>query len=149
MSLRLYHDAPLAGIVVLSDGAQNAGIEPSAAVAAARLAGVPFYAIGFGSATAHATSRSAISLLPTRAFPHDTLNVAGYLQASGYAGQSFDARAHPPPLARQRRGRYSGRDETRLRWAPTAKWSRFSFDLEPSEPARLCSSFASKRRRRW
>src|SRR4029079_11278980 len=50
--LRLYHDSPLAGIVLMSDGAQNAGIEPSAAVEAARQAGVPIYAIGFGSAPA-------------------------------------------------------------------------------------------------
>ena len=26
-------------------------------------------------------------VVPTRAFPHDTLNIGGYLQANGYAGQ--------------------------------------------------------------
>ena len=41
--LRLYRDAPLAGVVVISDGAQNAGVEPDAAVEAAREAKVPLY----------------------------------------------------------------------------------------------------------
>ena len=131
--LRLYHDAPLAGIVVLSDGAQNAGIEPSAAIEAARQAGVPFYAIGFGSATAQRNIALRDLVVPTRAFPHDTLNVAGYLQANGYAGQSVDVE-----LTRRRSQDKGGAGTPvatkHVSLGPDGEMVPVSFDLEPSEP---------------
>jgi hypothetical protein len=88
--LRLYHDAPLAGVIVISDGAQNAGIDPGAAVEAARQANIPLYTVGVGSAAAQHNVAIRDLVVPTRAFPNDTLNVTGYLQANGYAGQSVD-----------------------------------------------------------
>jgi von Willebrand factor type A domain len=131
--LRLYHDAPLAGIVVMSDGAQNAGIEPSAAIETARQAGVPFYAIGFGSATAQRNIALRDLVVPTRAFPHDTLNIAGYLQASGYAGQSVDVE-----LTRRRSQDKGGAGTPvatkHVSLGPDGEMVPVSFDLEPSEP---------------
>jgi hypothetical protein len=85
--LRLYRDAPLAGIVVLSDGAQNAGIEPSSAVETAKTAKVPVYTIGVGSTKAQRNIALRDLVVPTRAFPGDTLNVTGYVQANGYKGR--------------------------------------------------------------
>ena len=131
--LRLYHDAPLAGIVVLTDGAQNAGIEPSAAMEAARQAGVPVYAIGFGSATAQRNIALRDLVAPARAFPHDTLNIAGYLQANGYAGQSVDVE-----LTRRRSQDKAGAGTPvatkRVSLGPDGEMVPVSFDLEPSEP---------------
>lgn len=131
--LRLYHDAPLAGIVVMSDGAQNAGIEPSAAIEVARQAGVPLYAIGFGSATAQRNIALRDLVVPTRAFPHDTLNIAGYLQASGYAGQSVDVE-----LTRRRSQDKGGAGTPiatkHVSLGPDGEMVPVSFDLEPSEP---------------
>src|SRR5262249_34435828 len=108
-------------------------IEPSAAVAAARQAGVPVYAIGFGSATAQRNIALRDLVAPTRAFPHDTLNIAGYLQANGYAGQSVDVE-----LSR-RRSQDTGDDGTpitpkHVALGPDGEMVPVSFDLEPSEP---------------
>lgn len=131
--LRLYRDAPLAGVVVISDGAQNAGIEPGAAVEAARQAKVPLYTIGVGSAVVQRNIAIRDLVVPTRAFPNDTLNVTGYLQANGYAGQSIDVeltrrRTQDPagggtPLASQRVA--LGKD---------GEVTPVSFDIEPGEP---------------
>ena len=85
--MRLYRDAPLAGVIVISDGAQNAGVEPDAAVAAAREAKVPIYTIGVGSTLARRNVALRDLVVPTRAFPGDTLAVTGYVQANGYAGR--------------------------------------------------------------
>jgi hypothetical protein len=131
--LRLYHDAPLAGIVVMSDGAQNAGIEPSAAIEAARQAGVPLYAIGFGSTLSPRNIALRDLVVPTRAFPHDTLNISGYLQASGYAGQSVDVE-----LTRRRSQDKGGAGTPvatkHVSMGPDGEMVPVSFDLEPSEP---------------
>ena len=88
--LRLYHDAPLAGVIVISDGAQNAGVDPAAAIEAAHQSKVPLFTIGVGSAAAQRNTAIRDLIVPTRAFPNDTLNITGYLQANGYAGQSVD-----------------------------------------------------------
>jgi hypothetical protein len=88
--LRLYRNAPLAGIVVISDGAQNAGVEPSAAIEAARDAGVPIFTVGVGSTEVPRNIALRDLVVPARAFPGDILDVTGYVQANGYAGRLVD-----------------------------------------------------------
>ena len=88
--LRQYRDAPLAGVIVISDGAQNAGVEPSAAIEAAKAAKVSLYTIGVGSTESPRNVALRDIVVPARAFPGDTLNVTGYLQADGYNGKSVD-----------------------------------------------------------
>jgi hypothetical protein len=131
--LRLYHDAPLAGVVVFSDGAQNAGIEPGAAIEAARLANVPLYTIGVGSAAAQRNIALRDLVAPTRAFPHDTLNVTGYVQANGYSGQSVEVE-----LTRRRSQDKGGAGtpvaSQRITLGRDGEMVPVSFDLEPSEP---------------
>ena len=73
-------------------------------------------------------------VVPTRAFPHDTLNVTGYLQANGYAGPIGRRRAHPPPLARQSRRRHARSPRKHVTLGPDGEMVPVSFDLEPSEP---------------
>ncbi len=130
--LRQYRDAPLAGIVVISDGAQNAGIEPSAAIEAARTAQVPVFTIGVGSTESQHNVALRDIVAPTRAFPGDTFNVTGYVQADGYSGRTVEVQLmrrrteDPPgggsPVASQQVTLPSDGDVTPV-----------SFDLEPSE----------------
>ncbi|HVT29951.1 MAG TPA: hypothetical protein VHE81_18180 [Lacipirellulaceae bacterium] len=131
--LRLYHDAPLAGLVVISDGAQNAGIDPSAAIATAREANVPLFTIGVGSAAARRNIAIRDLVVPTRAFPRDTLNVTGYLQANGYAGQTVDVE-----LTRRRSQDKSGVGtpiaSKHVTLGHDGEMVPVSFDLEPSQP---------------
>jgi hypothetical protein len=78
----------LAGIVVLSDGANNAGIDPGAAATALAKADVPVHPLGIGSEQLPANVRVADLLVPSRVFPGDRFAVTGYLQAQGFAGTS-------------------------------------------------------------
>jgi hypothetical protein len=131
--LRLYRDAPLAGVVVISDGAHNAGIEPRAAIDAAKAVNVPLFTIGVGSSEAQRNVALRDLVVPTRAFPGDTLNVTGYLQADGYAGRSVevqltrrnaeDAAGGGTPIATQR-----------VALGADGEMVPVSFELEPEEP---------------
>ena len=77
----------LAGVVVLSDGANNAGLDPASATAGLVAADVPVHAIGIGSDTLPPNVRVADLLVPARVFPGDRFAVTGYLQTQGFAGR--------------------------------------------------------------
>lgn len=78
----------LAGVVVVSDGASNAGVDPTAAAAIVAKTGVPIVPIGIGSATLPANVRVADVVAPSRVFPGDRFAVTSYLQSQGMAGQT-------------------------------------------------------------
>ncbi len=86
--IREEHAAPLAGIVVFSDGGQNAGIDAQSAILTARDAKVPVYTVGVGSDRRPAGVRVADFVAPTRAYPGDSFVVTGYLQAQELAGRT-------------------------------------------------------------
>jgi hypothetical protein len=77
----------LAGVVLLSDGGNNSGLDPLAA--ADRLAGaeVAVAAVGIGSDALPANVRVADVIAPARVFPGDTFAVTAYLQAQGREGE--------------------------------------------------------------
>lgn len=131
--LRLYREAPLAGVVVISDGAQNAGVEPKSAVDVAKQAHVPFYTIGVGSTQQQRNIAIRDLVLPTRAFPGDTLNIAGYLQANGYTGREVDVE-----LQRRRANQPAGSGSIlareRVAIGPDGEMAAVAFDIEPEEP---------------
>lgn len=77
----------LAGVVVLTDGANNAGLDPAGAVAALVKAAVPVHAVGIGSDRLPANVRVADVLAPARVFPGDRFAVTAYLQPQGMSGQ--------------------------------------------------------------
>lgn len=80
--------SPLTGIVVVSDGGQNAGPSPDAAVELAREARVPIFTVGVGSAERPASVRIQELEAPDRVQPGDPYTVKGLIQAQGMAGQS-------------------------------------------------------------
>ena len=77
----------LAGVVVLSDGGQNAGLDPRSAAAAATRTGVAVHAIGVGSDVLPANVRVADLVAPARVFPGDRFAVSAFLQSQGLAGE--------------------------------------------------------------
>jgi hypothetical protein len=79
--------SPLAGIVVFSDGGQNAGVAPDAAIQAARENKVPLFMVGVGSDRQPQSVRISDLAAPPRAFPGDRYTVTGYLQAQRMAGR--------------------------------------------------------------
>ncbi|MFM8379804.1 MAG: hypothetical protein ACKOB1_10830, partial [Planctomycetia bacterium] len=78
----------LAGVIVISDGANNAGIDPTAAAASLARVRVPVHTIGIGSGTLPPNVRVADLLAPARVFPGDRFSVTGYLQPQGFAGRT-------------------------------------------------------------
>jgi hypothetical protein len=84
------HSQPVSGVVVFSDGQQNAGIEPASVLAAARDANIAFYTVGIGSDRQTVNVRVSDFLAPARAYPGDKYTATGYLQAQGMAGQTVN-----------------------------------------------------------
>lgn len=79
---------PVAGIVLFTDGGQNAGVEPAVAALSARDAKMPLFPVGIGSDRQPTNVRISDLLAPARAYPGDAYTVTGYVQAQGLAGQT-------------------------------------------------------------
>lgn len=76
----------LAGVIVLTDGASNAGADPRAAAADLAEAGVPVLPLGIGSERLPANIRVADVTAPSRVFPNDRFAVTASLQQQGFGG---------------------------------------------------------------
>jgi hypothetical protein len=131
--LRQYREAPLAGVIIISDGAQNAGVEPSAAVQIAKENQIPFYTIGTGSTQPQRNVAVRDLVLPTRAFPGDTLDITGYLQANGYANRAIDVELH-----RRRTSEPAGSGAAiatrRISLGKDGEIVPVTFNIEPDQP---------------
>lgn len=74
-------NSPLSGIVVVSDGGQNSGLNPEAAITLAQEAKIPLYTIGIGSEQLPTNVRVyKVEALP-RAYPGDPYSITGLIQA--------------------------------------------------------------------
>lgn len=78
---------PVAGVILISDGGQNAGLSPEAAIELAREREVPVFTIGIGSDRLPPSVRVAAFDPPPRALPGDPYTVTGVIQAWRMAGQ--------------------------------------------------------------
>ena len=79
---------PVSGIIVFTDGGQNAGVSPDSAIELAREAKIPIYTVGLGS-DKQPTNVAVVDLtVPPRAYPGDKYTVTGLLQAQGLAGKT-------------------------------------------------------------
>jgi hypothetical protein len=79
---------PISGIILFSDGGQNAGIAPSAAVELAQEAKIPIFTVGLGSDRPPTNAAVCDFAVPARAYPGDRYTVTGYVQAQGMAGKT-------------------------------------------------------------
>jgi len=79
---------PIAGIVLLSDGGQNAGQNQSMAVIAARDAGIPIHTVGLGSDRRPTNIRVVDLEVPGRIYPGDRFALTGMVQSFGYSGRA-------------------------------------------------------------
>jgi hypothetical protein len=78
---------PIAGVVLLTDGGQNAGLDPSAAIKMAQDAGVAVYPIGLGTLHHPTNVDIADFAVPMRVYPGDGFAVTADLSAHGLAGK--------------------------------------------------------------
>ena len=78
---------PVAGIVIASDGGQNAGRSPESVLEMAAEAKIHLFPVGVGSTKPPANVRVAELEVPERVTPGDSYTVTGRVQAVGLAGQ--------------------------------------------------------------
>jgi hypothetical protein len=131
--------APVAGIIVLTDGQQNAGVEPAVAVSLAAEAGIPIYPVGIGSDRQPANVRISDFQAPARAYPGDSYSVTGFVQAQGLAGKTVTVEllSRPgttPPGKAAAQARVEGTEQIML--AADGEVTPVRFQLSPEEVGR-------------
>lgn len=77
----------LAGILVMTDGRSNSGLQPGRAIALASSEGVPIFPVGIGSTETPKNLMVSDIQVPPRVFPGDKFKVKGLIQAFGLQSQ--------------------------------------------------------------
>ena len=147
---RLQGTGRLLAVVLLSDGANNAGRSPSIVAQRLKTQGVPIVAVPFGSETAGAGSKDiavrAMTAGPT-VFVKNELNVSGTVSARGFAGQELEVEllVEGQPVAVDRKKirvpeKATEVPVTGLKWIPTkAGETKVSLRVAP-HPGELLST---------
>ena len=86
--IRDQRNAPISGIVLVSDGGQNAGATPDSAIDLAREARIPVFTLGIGSEKRPTSVRVTEFRVPARAFPGDKFVMHGSIRGRGQPGIS-------------------------------------------------------------
>ncbi|HUG89943.1 MAG TPA: hypothetical protein VML55_03860 [Planctomycetaceae bacterium] len=86
--LRQFSDDTVAGIIVVSDGSNNAGIDPRAANAEARERGVRLITVGVGSTERQPNLEVAQINAPTHVVVGDAYEIRAHVRGQGLAGQA-------------------------------------------------------------
>ena len=84
--LRNERGGPISGVVLVSDGGQNAGESPDTALELAQESHIPVYTIGVGSKKKPVNVRVAEFNVPSRVFPGERYSVDGSIQGFGMTG---------------------------------------------------------------
>ncbi len=79
---------PLAGVIVMTDGRSNAGLDPKSVIASAKSARVPLYVVGLGSERSPPNLRMLEVDVPQRLYPGDKFSLSAILGSSGFAGKT-------------------------------------------------------------
>lgn len=82
----------IAGIVLITDGGQNAGVEANVAIAEAQDAAISLYAIGLGSDRLPRNVKIVDLEAPQRVYPGDEFTITAYVQGSALEGLSAELR---------------------------------------------------------
>lgn len=131
---------PLSGVLLISDGGQNAGVGPEPALQLARDAAVPIIAVGVGSDRLPPSVRVAAFDPPPRALPGDPYTVSGVVQSWRLPGQSVTvqllSRPPDPPGAPPRRGTGTVIDSTEVTLGADGEEVPVRFEVTPDEVGR-------------
>jgi hypothetical protein len=87
----------LSGIIVATDGGNNAGIDCEVAAKAAQAAGIPIMAVGLGSDRQPVNARVVDLEAPKRVYPGDKFTLTGYVQAYGLDGRQVNVQLLSAP----------------------------------------------------
>lgn len=89
-TLERYQGLPLAGIVLLTDGGQNRGLDLTTAGEAAGEARVRVHSVGYGPTTAPANVALRELIAPERAYPGDKLTLQAIVHIQDLAGRQVE-----------------------------------------------------------
>src|SRR5215204_6037332 len=127
--------APLSAVVLVSDGAANAGADLAAELRNLRARGLPVYTVGVGSARRPADAELARVILPRRVLVGSSVEVEAFVRASGYGATkvriaaSEDGRAVKTEEFNLRGGET---EVVRMELVPaTPGTHRYTFDVQP------------------
>lgn len=129
---------PIAGVVVVTDGGNNVGIDGDAAAVIARDAGVPVFAVGMGADERPANVRVVDLEAPPRVYPGDSFSMTGYVQAYGLAGRSVrvELLSLPEENADDPKAEEDFEEERRLTLGPDGEVVPLKFDVIPKQLGR-------------
>lgn len=85
--IRQISDRSLSGIIVISDGGSNAGVDPESAVELARSAKTRLITVGTGSTEQPVNLQVASLQAPSDVHIGDTFELAAFIQGQGFAGR--------------------------------------------------------------
>lgn len=127
--------APLSAVVLVSDGAANAGTDLAAELRNLRARGLPVYTVGVGDARRPADAELSRVNLPRRVLVGSSVEVEAFVRASGYGATkvriaaSEDGRAVKTEEFNLRGGET---EVVRMELIPaTAGVHRYTFDVQP------------------
>jgi len=129
-------EAPVSGIVLVTDGRSNAGLAPESMLRAAQSAEIAIYPIGLGSEKQPRSVRLVDLEAPQRVYPGDRFTVTGYLQAFGLAGRTFNVELQQVPREGATATPESGRQERRITVPEDGQIVPVQFEVVPETPGK-------------
>lgn len=127
---------PVAAVVVISDGRNNAGIDCGTAVDLSADAGIALYTVGMGSDQLPRNVRVVDVKAPPRVYPGDPFTVTGYVQASGLEGRTVTVQLYSAPQNSQAGAGETLEDERRVRLGAEGQVLPAVFDVTPEVQGR-------------
>jgi hypothetical protein len=129
-------EGPLAGIIVITDGVQNSGIEPLSIVEASEESPVPLFPVGVGSNEPRRNLRIQELIAPSRVYPEDRTTITGMIQGEGFAGRTVQVQLYAREADSQGAvGSLVG--EEQVSFASDQEVLPVEFRIEPAEVGRL------------
>ena len=124
--------SPLAGIVVISDGRSNAGVDPLMTISEATLQGVPIHTVGMGTAKNPLNVRTVDIEAPKRVFPGDRFRLTALVQASGLEGKQIAVQLRRRPGGQKNAG-MAIEEERKITLESDDSMTSLVFDIQPRE----------------
>ncbi len=127
--------APIAGVVLFSDGGQNAGVGPAAAIRLAQDESVPIHVVGLGSDHAPPNVRIRDLMAPARVYPGDSFRIVADVQAEGAFSGTLTAELWSSPSQRSAAGEPPARLEATqtVSLAGQSESTNIVFEITPEQ----------------
>ena len=128
---------PVAGIVLITDGGNNAGEEVPTVLKAVRDSQIPIFPVGIGSNQTVRNVRVLDLNAPERVYPGDNFSITGYLQAFGLQGRQVTVQLVSQPAegaAAENQQRIE--EERRVELSQDGLTKPVDFELTPEDVGR-------------